>query len=191
VLELSVRNPSPGVIVQKCVITVRCPPSSEPQTQCVGGVFPGQERRRHYRSISLRRTRCLHGEWLVLPGEMQGQSYAAALPRLPFVGSTSKSRLQVVRPMQTIFLRRMVLGGITLCWMCLVKMETRGFTKFMSGTYAFVRPTIPTTILSTLKPGLATTCMHQRPKKILRIVDKLLTLELLYACASSYFLVTL
>jgi hypothetical protein len=29
------------------------------------------------------------------------------------------------------------------------------------------------------------------PKKILRIVDKLLTLELLYACASSYFLVTL
>ena len=105
----------------KCVIVTKGPSSSELRIQCVGGVFPGQEQRRHYRSISLRRTRCLHGEWLVLPGEMQGQSYAAALRRFPFVGSTSKSRLQVVLPMQTIFLRRTVLGGTTLCWMCDVK----------------------------------------------------------------------
>ena len=98
------------------VVTKR-PASSALRGQCVGGgVFPGREqRRRHYRSISLRRTRWLHGVWLVLPGEMQGQSYAAALPRLPFVGSTSKSRLHVVLPLQTIFLRRTVLAGITWC----------------------------------------------------------------------------
>ena len=101
----------------KCVIVTKRPASSEPRRQCVGGVFPGQERRRHYRSISLRRTRWLHGVWLVLPGEMQGQSYAAALLSLPFVGSTPKSRLQVVLPMQTIFLRRMVLVEITFCCM--------------------------------------------------------------------------
>jgi hypothetical protein len=44
----------------------------------------------------------------------------------------------------------------------------------------------PTTILSTPKPGLASACMHQRPKS-LRIVGKLLDMTLLYACASSYF----
>jgi hypothetical protein len=165
VLELSVRNPSPGEIVQKCVFIVRCPSSSEPRIQCVGGVFPGQERRRHYRSISLRRTRCLHGLWRVLPGEMQGQSYAAALPRPPFVGSTSKSRLQVVRPMQTIFLRRTVLGGITLCPMCVVRLEVRGLRKFMSTTYAFVRPTISNNNTKHTETGTCE-CMHaSAPKK--------------------------
>jgi len=126
----------------KCVVIVKCPVSSGLRRQCVGGVFLAQERRRHYRSISLRRTRCLHGLWLVLPGEMQGQSYAAALPRLPFVGSTSKSRLQVVPPMQTIFLRRMVLVGITLCRDDVVKMAMWELEKFMVAKYTFVRPTI-------------------------------------------------
>ena len=82
---------------------------------CVGVVFPAQEQRRHYRSISLLRTRWLHFWWLELPGEMQGQSYAAALARFPFaVGSMSKSRLQVL-PGQTTFLRRTVLVRITFC----------------------------------------------------------------------------
>ena len=73
---------------------------------------------------------------------MQGQSYAAALRRLSFAGSTSKSRLQVVPPMQTIFLRRMVLVGITLCRDDVVKMAMWELEKFMVAKYTFVRPTI-------------------------------------------------
>ena len=125
------------------MVIVKNPVSSALRRQCVGGVFLAQERRRHYRSISLRRTRCLHGLWPVLPGEMQGQSYAAALPRLPFAGSTSKSRLQVVPPMQTVFLRRTVLVGITLCREDGVEMVLAESRKFMSYRYVFVRPTAP------------------------------------------------
>jgi hypothetical protein len=104
----------------------------------VGVVFPAQERRRHYRSISLLRTRWLHFWWVELPGEMQGQSYAAALACFPFAaGSKSKSRLQVL-PGQTIFLRRTVLVGITLCCVASVEVEIRESRLALSIGYTFV-----------------------------------------------------
>lgn len=81
-----------------------------------------QEMGRHYRTISLLRTRWLHFWWLELPGEMQGQHYCAALRRLQFADRSTKTCLQVL-PMQTIFPRRTVLSRVTwsLSYVCRVK----------------------------------------------------------------------
>lgn len=62
------------------------------------------------------------------------------------------------------------------------------FKIFMAAKHTFVRPSISrnnTKHTRHTKPGLASACMHRRPRNLL-IFHKLSTL-LYYACASSHF----
>ena len=128
-----------------------------------------QEMGRHYRTISLLRTRWLHFWWLELPGEMQGQHYCAALRRLQFADRSTKTCLQVL-PMQTIFPRRTVLSRVTwsLSYVCRVKYsETDATDGLCIGQVSCLHASLcctkmcATTILSVLKTY--DLCMHQRP----------------------------